>query len=381
MIEAAEPEPELLRIKSVSVEGLFGLYDHRIPFKLDDRVTIIHGPNGIGKTRILSWIEALFRLDSTAFQGVPFRSFGVELSNGASLEASPDSIVLRNASEKTSLGAVAKTVSVHFVEAQRLLGHREPTEGAPSSRPSFKKEPRFTSTVEDYSRDLKARIGQTLADYASQSQSLDQSFPQRIIQYKAPSIDVESLKTRMSTLDETRERLARSGLLREGERGHLFDVSALDGLEPERRLVLAVYVEDSKAKLEVLEDLAQRIQVFLDNLNGKFSNKRLYVDPKVGLVAENDIGLELALSDLSSGEQHEIVLLYDLLFNVRPNTLVLIDEPELSLHITWQKRFLDDLLQITKTVGIDALVATHSPFIIGEREDLMVPLEATPARR
>lgn len=376
MIEDAGTEPELIRIKRVSVEGLFGLYDHSIPFKLDDRVTIIHGPNGVGKTKILSWIEALFRLDLTAFQGVPFDSFEVELDNGASLAVSPGSIALLAADKKSSLQEIAKTVSVHFVEAQRLLRHREPT-----GKPSFKKEPRFASTVEDYSRDLKARISQTLADYGSRSQSLDQSFPQRIIQYKAPSIDVESLKTRMSALDETRERLARFGLLREDERGHPFDVNALDGLEPERRLVLAVYVEDSEAKLDILEDLAQRIQIFLDNINGKFSNKRLYIDARVGLAAENDIGRRLALTSLSSGEQHEIVLLYDLLFNVRPNTLVLIDEPELSLHITWQKRFLDDLLQITKTVGIDALVATHSPFIIGEREDLMVPLEATPTRR
>src|SRR5690349_22975449 len=35
---------------------------------------------------------------------------------------------------------------------------------------------------------------------------------------------------------------------------------------------------------------------------------------------------------LSSGEQHELVLLFDLIFRVEKNTLVLIDEPELSLH-------------------------------------------------
>lgn len=52
MIEQTEAEPELLRIKSVSVEGLFGLYDHTIPLNLEDRVTVIHGPNGVGKTKL-----------------------------------------------------------------------------------------------------------------------------------------------------------------------------------------------------------------------------------------------------------------------------------------------------------------------------------------
>jgi len=44
----------------------------------------------------------------------------------------------------------------------------------------------------------------------------------------------------------------------------------------------------------------------------------------------------LKLTDLSSGEQQEVVMLYELLFCVQPGTLVLIDEPELSLHVVWQ---------------------------------------------
>ncbi|MFM0158773.1 AAA family ATPase, partial [Paraburkholderia sediminicola] len=77
---------------------------------------------------------------------------------------------------------------------------------------------------------------------------------------------------------------------------------------------------------------------------------------------------------LSSGEQHEIVLMYDLLFRVRPNTLVLIDEPELSLHVTWQKAFLRDLLGIVAAANFDVILATHSPFVVGDRSDLAIAL-------
>ena len=69
-----------------------------------------------------------------------------------------------------------------------------------------------------------------------------------------------------------------------------------------------------------------------------------------------------------------MVLLYDLLFKVKPNTLVLIDEPELSLHISWQKAFMDDLLEIIRIAHFDVLVATHSPYIVGDRSDLLVVL-------
>ncbi len=92
------------------------------------------------------------------------------------------------------------------------------------------------------------------------------------------------------------------------------------------------------------------------------------------LVAEDQSGHQLPLDSLSSGEQHELVLHYDLLFKVKQNTIVLIDEPELSLHVGWQKKFLSDLTAIVELSGIDAVVATHSPFIVGDRNDLMVGL-------
>jgi len=57
-------------------------------------------------------------------------------------------------------------------------------------------------------------------------------------------------------------------------------------------------------------------------------------------------GRPVDLESLSSGEQHELVLLYDLLFKTKKDTLLLVDEPEISLHIAWQKQFLSDLRRI-----------------------------------
>jgi predicted ATP-binding protein involved in virulence len=93
-----------------------------------------------------------------------------------------------------------------------------------------------------------------------------------------------------------------------------------------------------------------------------------------GLIAITDDGKPIELDVLSSGEQQELVLLYDLLFLVSPNTLVLIDEPELSLHVMWQEDFLSDLLRIVELTECDVVLATHSPFISGARDDLMVPM-------
>jgi predicted ATPase len=139
---------------------------------------------------------------------------------------------------------------------------------------------------------------------------------------------------------------------------------------------MALYVQDTEDKLSELDDLAQRARLLLDNVNHKFHHKQIRIDRDLGLIAEGEQCRALELDALSSGEQHELVLHYDLLFRVRQNTLVLIDEPELSLHVAWQKRFLPDLLEIVETAQFDVLMATHSPFIVGDRSDLMIGLDA-----
>ena len=39
-----------MRITKISVKGLFGMFDHEIPLNQESRITIVHGPNGVGKT-------------------------------------------------------------------------------------------------------------------------------------------------------------------------------------------------------------------------------------------------------------------------------------------------------------------------------------------
>ena len=132
-------------------------------------------------------------------------------------------------------------------------------------------------------------------------------------------------------------------------------------LDLAQRSVMTLYVQDTEKKLGVLDDLAARVELLRDNVNGKFLHKSIKIDRETGFTAIGHGNVTLALESLSSGEQHELVLLYDLLFRVRPDTLVLIDEPELSLHVAWQKQFLPDLLKIVQAAHFDAVIATHSP--------------------
>src|SRR5580765_6818453 len=72
------------RIKQISVTNLFGVFNHTIPLYLEDRITIIHGPNGFGKTAILKLVDALFSRDNRILRTTPFDEFRIDFDDNTS---------------------------------------------------------------------------------------------------------------------------------------------------------------------------------------------------------------------------------------------------------------------------------------------------------
>ena len=98
------------------------------------------------------------------------------------------------------------------------------------------------------------------------------------------------------------------------------------------------------------------------------------------MIEEEDSFLKLFIqnktilpSELSSGEQHQIVLFFELIFKPKLKSVYLIDEPEISLHVKWQ-RLLNDLLKLSKSFHHTFIIATYSPQIINNRRDISIGL-------
>jgi AAA15 family ATPase/GTPase len=73
----------------------------------------------------------------------------------------------------------------------------------------------------------------------------------------------------------------------------------------------------------------------------------------------------LPLQTLSSGEKQIISLFSHIYLSGASGYFIIIDEPELSLSVPWQKRFLPDILDTGKCDGL--LAVTHSPFIFDNK--------------
>jgi predicted ATP-binding protein involved in virulence len=402
-----------MRIKQISVKKLFGVFNHVIPLNQEDRITIIHGPNGYGKTVLLRMIDGFFNEDYAILHDTPFYELRLDFTDESYVRLVPDHSnqkvrvdtffgksdsteaefrlqFRREKKERTSdfsprslpdpewLCELRKQVKAHLVTIDRL--QKIPTTRNLITMPGIvvnavgESDQETILAVEEYAKELAENIQKTKAKYAEFSQELDRTFPTRLLTtVTAADLTDEEIQRNWKALSKKREHLIAAGLL---ENGHDAAVEIPAKIaDAAKKNALAIYLRDTKEKLAVFDDLAARIDLFQRIIKQRFQFKNMVVGKEKGFAFFTPNNGTLSVARLSSGEQHELVLLYELLFKVAPDSLILIDEPELSLHVAWQSQFLKDLQEIIKLVPLDFLIATHSPDIISDRWDLTVELK------
>lgn len=107
------------------------------------------------------------------------------------------------------------------------------------------------------------------------------------------------------------------------------------------------------------KDIAAFVQVC--NAYLKPSKRMVYDEIGFSVITEDERGKEIPLSALSSGEKQIVSIFSHLYLDEFTDQVLIIDEPELSLSVPWQKRFLSDIAQSGRCSTIVAV--THSPFI------------------
>ncbi len=116
---------------------------------------------------------------------------------------------------------------------------------------------------------------------------------------------------------------------------------------------------------EEADKINARIRHFFDIINNTFSE----TNKKIDIAVNNEIIFRkeksiITLTSLSSGEkQFLLILLSVFLMEERPYIL-LMDEPEISLHISWQQQLIDTIRKLNPNCQL--IIATHSPSIFGD---------------
>ena len=135
--------------------------------------------------------------------------------------------------------------------------------------------------------------------------------------------------------------------------------------------------KDKKQAEKPLELFCSTLNSFLSRA-GDIDSKNIIIEtigqPGVYFKIPNNQN-KLSVQKLSSGEKQLIIFFANLIFGVndRKNGIFIVDEPELSLHLTWQKLFIEQTLKINNNIQL--IFATHSPEIVGRHRDKMYKLE------
>lgn len=397
-------------IQSLKITNLYYIYSYEINFAHDENVLILTGPNGFGKTTILQIINNLCSLKLWYFYLLPFDRIEILFDGTYSLfinklnsydnNYGDVEFVMLNKSEDICesfklekrivehmarrhfsvfrtfdtgrldeyLEAYSNEESIEFlernmpnmiqflrtqkcvmIEEQRLVVKKV-------SRSNFE----YSRTVEDIQKKISSFYTEAQKTYNSASLKIDGTFVKRLSDIK-PSHDVKHIKK------ERIYREVQKKILEYKKYDLVGELEVVSELGVHYNEVLKLYLTDLYNKLSSIDKYYDKLSTFDRIVSGKhLAYKKLqFKGDEMKIIGSNEH--EIPIRKLSSGEQNLLVLCHNLVFVLDDRNILLIDEPENSLHMAWLQNLLDDYIKIAKLTGCQIIIATHSPaFIHGQ---------------
>ncbi len=127
-----------------------------------------------------------------------------------------------------------------------------------------------------------------------------------------------------------------------------------------------MYKKDIKPS-ETYQIIVDNIHQFLGelNLDAEFDS----LDENEQIYFRNNSGKHFSIDKLSSGQKTVLSKMLNFFLSDVKGKVILIDEPELSLHPSWQNKILKVYENFAKTNNCQIIIATHSPHIIGSAKN------------
>jgi predicted ATP-dependent endonuclease of OLD family len=116
---------------------------------------------------------------------------------------------------------------------------------------------------------------------------------------------------------------------------------------------------------EFSDKINTRIKNFFKQINKLFenTNKKIGIDFSNKIVF-NSVTETIQLEQLSSGEKQLLLILFKVFLMDEKPYVLLMDEPEISLHISWQQSLIETIRTLNPNCQL--IIATHSPSIFGK---------------
>jgi len=145
--------------------------------------------------------------------------------------------------------------------------------------------------------------------------------------------------------------------------------------------ILEIYKQSLDERAAVQEKAFKTLKTYLDSVNRFLEGKELVMTKAKTLgiptvqVKFHETELYSSINALSSGERQIVTLIYAVT-HMNTQKVVLIDEPEISLHIDWQSSLIPEM--VAQLQDRQIITCTHSPMIAENYEEQMAELEIRP---
>jgi predicted ATPase len=406
---------ENVHLSSFSIDGLFGYLNHQIIFpdpeaNGEPSLLIIEGQNGSGKTTILKMVSGIVNgLDFGEFRKFPFRQASLEFSNGERIgvERRDDpmfpiqatfrdmTVPLRNKSdveryspEETRLidnyRAVAlplvNNIKFDLIPIERATYTAELNEELTMDprtgkfRRNQREQMILAGRVRDFLRDAQVNYRRffqaddlELLPRILRSFENDQSAPSadKLISKVSKSLEQNKLSKRFGLETNDRELETLLSLLETPN--HSSSQQSLS--------VLSAYTESHESLSNSRNLIANRLVQFENIMDEFLVGKSVKINSRDGLSIIGTSGT-LTERNLSSGEFHFLYMMVAALLCQRTGTIIAIDEPELSLHVSWQRRLVSGLSKCAAGASPLFFLATHATAISANHKYAVQQLSA-----
>lgn len=420
----------MYKISEVHIEGFWG--SESVSASINNDVSIFIGPNGSGKSTLINILQGILTLDLKLLQKYYFDSVKIILTQGSSVktlnvvrkagdsfydlleyrisrdpachiplvDVSADPRRRRVGSRyqedidkiKCRLNEIAKIswLSVHreaFEEEEYSYHASRPVRQ--SLNPIDTRLNKLLQQLAEYQRTLQAEVNKLSSQFQKSVLGLilyNTAYDTFDLEAEK-SIDFDALETQlMHAYDDVLGGLSDS--LKTRINNHITQIkgSIENALSEDPKLTvnnvlpISLYKRTRKiTNLSVATDnkkkaVFEHLNLFVEIINSFLDGKKVEVSAlsEHGMIIVKE-GRSIDFSYLSSGEKQLFILLSEALLQKKSNAIFIADEPELSLHISWQKKLLTAIRELNENAQL--IVATHSPEIAGPWEDKLLKMK------
>lgn len=423
MAEVAHDKGDLVSVKrhdvnleSFEINQLFGKGNHKIHFPKSDatydgsHLKILSGRNGSGKTTILKMLNGLMDLDFDEFRRVPFQKAVATFNGGHTIEITKDGkerlplrvvydgdevLLAENRSApaytqdeeaqvrdfREKMLPVVGSINFDLLTTDRTnlyddekfdLHHGLYNPGDVQKRRRDRERSLLTNKIRAFLRDaqLNSRRFFGVSDF-----QILPNVVKRISGETLPQTAPEML-LRIDGLREIERRSDDFGLLSYKDELDQIHLTLNDHNNNDNQVVLQLlqtYVDFFDGALQAKRLLVERLEKFQVIMDDFLVNKKVRLHSAKGIIINSDSG-NLSEADLSSGESHFLFMMVSALLCERSGSIIAIDEPELSLHVVWQRKLVSALLSCASGANPLFLLATHSTAISAAHKNAVYDL-------